>query len=126
MERVLTSSISFSSNAARGIVPRSPPLAAAHGNNVVFNFLVAYYQHVRYALHLRLANLEAYLFIAQVRLHADAQLVKAVGNLLCGLMRAVCHCKHLNLHRSKPGGECAREMLGYNAYEALYAASTTR
>ena len=62
-----------------------------------------------------------YTCLLYTSLHADAQLVKAVGNLLCGLMRAVCHCKHLNLHGSKPGGECAGKILRYNAYEALYA-----
>ena len=94
-------------------------LTGTDGNDAVFDLFIADDQHIGDLLHLRFADLEADLFIAQVCLDAHTGGVELFCDLITGVVRAVGHGEHLDLHRSEPGRERAGEMLRDNADEAL-------
>src|SRR5699024_2830609 len=93
--------------------------AASDGYGSRLLFLSAGDQHVGVLLGLSLSDLVTDLFGTQIDLRPDSRLVQSLLHRLSVRLMLFRDRQHLNLHRSQPGGERAREMLDQDADEPL-------
>src|ERR1035437_1515839 len=88
--------------------------AFADRHRIVFHFLIAYYQHVRYLIHCRSPDLRAYFLVIIIKLGPYAGFFEFFNQAARYLRGAVRQCKHCRLDRGEPDRESSFVMLYEN------------